>query len=147
MIYENSKQNKQKFYIAYQTEIVPIYETDDDGFIKYIIVDGKAVPITTGEYEMGYSYPKVIYGNISLSGGETVPVEYGLDASKYDAKLQGVNDNEITETCLIWHKSPLVWKDRAKTIIDPNSADYRVTRVSPSLNEDKYLLNRIVKNG
>lgn len=139
--------NKQKLYISNQTGMIPIYEKDDEGNIKYVIVDGMSVPITTGEYEMGYSYPREVFGNIALSGGETIPVEYGLDVSRYDAKLQGVDDDTITETSLIWHKSPLVWKDRVKTIIDPNSADYRVTRVSPSLNEDKYLLTRIAKNG
>lgn len=139
--------NKQKLYISNQTGLTPVYERDEYGNIKYVVVDGKKVPVETGEYELGYSYPRLVYGNIALSGGETLPVEFGLDVSKYDAKLQGVDDDDITETSLIWHKSPLVYKDKAKTIINPNSADYRVTRVSPSLNEDKYLLTRIVKNG
>lgn len=140
--------NRQKLYVSNKVDKVPIYERDENGDIKYIMVDGKLVPIETGEFEIGYSYPRLIYGNISLSGSEATPVEYGLDISGYDAKLQGVDKpNGITETSLIWHKSPLVWKDRAKTIINPNSADYRVTRVSPSINEDKFLLTKVAKNG
>lgn len=141
--------NKQKIYISNLEGKVPVYETDADGNLKYLTIDGKTVPIETGEYTMGYTYPKQTKGNISLSGGETSTVEFGIDASNYDAVLEGVSEGniEITETSLIWHKSPLVYKDRAKTIIDPNSADYRVTRVSPSLNEQKYLLNKVVKNG
>lgn len=142
--------NKQIIYISNQTGMTPVYEYDEDGNLKYITVDGKPVPITTGEFEMGYSYPVKTLGNIALSGGEVTSVEFGIDISAYDAVLEGVNlldGVKITETSLIWHKSPLVWKDRTKTIIEPNSADYRVTKVSPSLNENKFLLSKVVKRG
>lgn len=142
--------NRQKIYISNQTGMTPVYEYDEDGNLKYITVDGKTVPVTTGEYEMGYSYPVECKANIALSGGEVSNVEFGIDFSAYDAVLEGIDkidDLKITETTLIWHKSPLVWKDRTKTIINPNSADYRVTRVSPSLNEQKFLLQKVNKNG
>lgn len=129
--------------------MTPVYEYDEDGNLKYITVDGKTVPVTTGEYEMGYSYPVECKANIALSGGEVSNVEFGIDFSAYDAVLEGIDKIDglkITETTLIWHKSPLVWKDRTKTIINPNSADYRVTRVSPSLNEQKFLLQKVNKN-
>lgn len=139
--------NKQTLYFANQIGMTPIYERDEDGNIKYIEVDGEQVPIETGDYEMTYTKPQEIKGNIALSGGEISVVEFGIDASSYDAVLV-VNKDEpiLTETSLIWHKSKLVYKDMAKTEIEPNSADYRVTRVSPSINVSKYLLQKAVKS-
>ena len=138
--------NKQKMYYALQSGEVPIYETDEDGNIKYITIDGEQVPVETGEYELGYSEPIEFFGNIALSGGDSEVVEYGIDTSAYDATL--VTDKgavPLTETSLIWFQSEVGYKDTAKTIVDGNTADYRVLAVKPSLNEDKYILGKLTK--
>lgn len=140
-------QNKRNLYYSLQTEEVPIYETDDDGNIIYITVDGVSVPVETGETELGYSNPVPFKGNISMSsGGESQPVEYGIDISAYDAVLVMQKDAiPVTETSLIWFESEPRFKDVNKTIVEPKSADYKVLSVKPSLNEDKYILGHLVK--
>lgn len=138
--------NKQKMYYALQSGEVPIYEIDEDGNIKYITIDGEQVPVETGEYELGYSEPVEFFGNIALSGGDSEVVEYGIDTSAYDATL--VTDKgavPLTETSLIWFQSEVGYKDTAKTIVDGNTADYRVLSVKPSLNEAKYILGKLTK--
>lgn len=138
--------NKQKMHYALQIGEVPIYETDEDGNIKYITIDGEQVPVETGEYELGYSEPVEFFGNIALSGGDSEVVEYGIDTSAYDATL--VTDKgavPITETSLIWFQSEVGYKDTDKMIVDGNTADYRVLAVKPNLNEAKYILGKLTK--
>lgn len=140
------QKNKQEMYYALQVGEVPIYEYDEDGNIKYITIDGKQVPVETGEYELGYSEPVAFFGNIALSGGDSEVVEYGIDTSAYDATL--VTDKgavPLTETSLIWFESEVGYKDTDKTIVDGNTADYRVLAVKPSLNEAKFILGKLTK--
>lgn len=138
--------NKQKMYYALQSGEVPIYETDEDGNIKYITIDGEQVPVETGEYELGYSEPVEFFGNIALSGGDSEVVEYGIDTSAYDATLvTNKGAVPLTETSLIWFQSEVGYKDTAKAIVDGNTADYRVLAVKPSLNEAKYILGKLTK--
>lgn len=125
---------------------VPIYERDENGDIVYIEVDGQKIPVETGEYETGYSAPVDFMGNISMSGGEAEAKEFGMDIGDFDAVIVLEKDAvPITETSIIWHTSPVKYKDEQNTIVDSKSADYVVKRVSPSLNFTKVLLQRIVK--
>lgn len=139
--------NKQVLYYSNQTnEKTPIYATNPDGTIKTVNVDGVTTNVITGYKDKGYTLPQRFEGNIALSGGEVVNVDFGVDASAYDAVLV-VNKGEldITETSFIWTESQPRYKDANNTVVDPYSADYRVTRVSPSLNESRYLLSKVVK--
>lgn len=136
----------QPMKYALQDGEIPVYQTDEDGNIIYIEVDGQKVPVETGEYTTGYSSPVDFEGNISMSGGEAEAKEYGLDVSDFDAVLvleKGVVP--LTETSILWHTSPVKYKDENNTIVDDKSADYAVKRVSDSLNFTKVLLKRIVK--
>ena len=139
--------NKQAMKYSLQGERVPIYETDENGnIIYYTDSDGNKIPIETGEYTTGYSQPVSFFGNIAMSGGEVDSVEFGIDVSGYDATL--VVDKgmiPIDETSLIWHTSEVEYKDEEKTIVDENTADYKVIAVKPSLNTIKYILGRITK--
>lgn len=157
--------NKQKMYYSLLNEEKPVYEMDiyflypmnnlypnASTFpgavkqIKYIEIDGVQVPVETGNVELVYDIPIFFKGNITMSGGESNIVEYGIDKSEYDAIIIMQNGElPITETSLIWLESPVVYKDVENKIVDANSADYRVKKVSPSLNQTKYLLERIVK--
>lgn len=133
--------NKQKMFYSNQLGEIPIYEKDEDGNIKTIEIDGELIPVETGEYEMLYSDPVEFYGNIALSGGESTNVEFGVDISNYDGILI-VNKNllDLSETSVIWYKTEIDFDD-----VNPNEADYRVSKVVPSINGDKFLLQRIVK--
>lgn len=139
--------NKQKLHYSLQNGQMPIYATDESGnIIYYTDSDGNKIPLETGEYTIGYSKPVSFLGNIAMSGGEVDSVEFGIDVSEYDATL--VVDKgtiPIDETSLIWHTSEVGYKDAEKTIVDGNTADYKVVAVKPSLNTIKYILGRITK--
>ena len=139
--------NKQSMKYSLQGEKVPIYETDENGnIIYYEDSNGNKIPMETGEYTTGYSQPVSFLGNIAMSGVEVDSVEFGIDVSGYDATL--VVDKgmiPIDETSLIWHTSEVGYKDAEKTIVDGNTADYKVLSVKPSLNATKYILGRITK--
>lgn len=140
------RKNMQPMKYSLQDGRVPIYETDENGDIVYIEVDGEKIPVETGEYETGYSAPVDFMGNISMSGGEAEAKEFGMDIGDFDAVIVLEKDAvPITETSIIWHTSPVKYKDEQNTIVDSKSADYAVKRVSPSLNFTKVLLQRIVK--
>ena len=140
------RKNMQPMKYSLQDGRVPIYERDENGDIVYIEVDGKKIPVETGEYETGYSSPVDFMGNISMSGGEAEAKEFGMDIGDFDAVIVLEKDAvPLTETSIIWHTSPVKYKDEQNTIVDSKSADYAVKRVSPSLNFTKVLLQRIVK--
>lgn len=140
------RKNMQPMKYSLQDGRVPIYERDENGDIVYIEVDGEKIPVETGEYETGYSTPVDFMGNISMSGGEAEAKEFGMDIGDFDAVIVLEKDAvPLTETSIIWHTSPVKYKDEQNTIVDSKSADYAVKRVSPSLNFTKVLLQRIVK--
>lgn len=140
------RKNMQPMKYSLQDGRVPIYKRDENGDIVYIEVDGEKIPVKTGEYETGYSAPVDFMGNISMSGGEAEAKEFGMDIGDFDAVIVLEKDAvPITETSIIWHTSPVKYKDEQNTIVDSKSADYAVKRVSPSLNFTKVLLQRIVK--
>lgn len=132
------KKNTQKMYYANQDRVVPIYEYYEDE-------DGNMIPLDTGETKLVYGEPIEFKGNISLSnGGEVEVQEYGLSQADYSAILiTSKNTLPITETSLIWYEN------EPKKDIDGNtdefSADYRVVKVSDSLNVSKYALQKVVK--
>lgn len=129
--------NKQKMYYANQDKTVPIYET-------YTDEDGNEYQLDTGETKLVYGEPKEFYGNISMSGGEAEAQEFGLNLSDYSAiLLVSKNALPITETSLIWHTTKPTKDSEDNT--DEYSADYRIVKISPSLNFDKYVLKKVVK--
>lgn len=138
--------NKQKMYYSLQTEEIPVYETDDDGNIIYIDVDGESIPVSTGDTELGYSEPVEMFANISFGTTETTTQEFGVDVSDYDAiVVYGKGKYPLTETALIWFESEPKYKDGYKTIIDGDSADYKVVSVRNTLNEGKAILKHLAK--
>lgn len=138
--------NKQKMYYSLQTEEIPVYETDDDGNIIYIDVDGESIPVSTGDTELGYSEPVEMRANISFGTTETTTQEFGVDVSDYDAiVVYGKGKYPLTETALIWFESEPRYKDYSETIIDGDSADYKVVSVRNTLNEGKAILKHLAK--
>lgn len=131
------KKNKRKAYYALMIE----KQAEKSG--ETIIVDGEEVSIDEGDYGISYTAPVGFTANISFSSGDTQDVEFGIDASGYDAiivtELQAL---PITETSLIWFETepPLVANDGS-------TADYSVVAARSSLNQTKAILKRRVKNG
>lgn len=122
------------------------YEDSDGNIIYYLDENGNKIPSETGEYEIGYSNPADFLSSIAMSGGEAEAVEFGLNTSDYEAILlceKGVYP--ITEGSLIWAKSEVGYKDTGNTVVDGNTADYSVIKVSESLNFVKYVLKAVVK--
>ena len=141
------QQNKQKMFYALQIGQVPIYETDENGnIIYYQDSEGNKIPLETGETEIGYTDAIQFFGNISMSSGEREALEFGIDLSDYDATLVvDKNAIPITETSLIWFESEVGYKDNLQTVIDPNTADYKVLAVKPSINTSKFILGKLPK--
>lgn len=151
--------NQQKMRYAIQIGEVPIYNRDENGEIIYesyedsegnIIYilddDGNKIPQETGEYEIGYSNVVEFLSSIAMSGGEAEAQEFGLSISDYNATLLcEKNAVPIVEGSLIWTKSEVGYKDAGNTVVDGNTADYRVIKVSESLNFVKYVLKALVK--
>lgn len=139
--------NKQKMYYSLLSEHIPIYETDSEGnIIYYEDSEGNKIPIETGENEEGYREAVEFYGNITMSGGETEAVEFGLNIGDYQAVLITNKDEiPIDETSIIWLRSDIDYKDTEETLLDPRSADFEVLAVKPSLNNVKYVLKAITK--
>lgn len=129
--------NKQVMYYANTIGQVPIYEeyTDSDG-ITYIL--------ETGETKIGYGEPIEFFGNLSMSGGESEAVEFGLDLSQYSAiVVLPKNYIDVNETSRIWHDTEP--KRDIGGNVDGDSADYRIVKISKSLNFDKLVLQKVVK--
>jgi len=106
------------------------------------VIDG--VERKTGETKIEYSYPTPFKVNFSLSGGDARTVEYGIDLSQYDAVIVcNKGTVPITETSLIWKDTKPTFKGDK---VDPASADYKVVKCVKSLNHDKYILKKLVKN-
>lgn len=131
--------NKQKMKYALLDKQIPI-------LTEYVDEDGNSYQIETGNYELGYSLPVSFYANISFSNGESKTEEYGVDIGDYDAVMVlGLNEIPITETSLIWFKSEVGYKDTAETIVDGDTADFKVVAIKPSLNQMKVILKAITK--
>lgn len=134
------RKNKQKLkYSLYKGRTLD-YERDKKGNIVYG-EDGK--PILSGNNINFYDLPVDFLGNISFASGEVVAEAYGLSTSDYDSKIvMAKGAIPIDETSLIFYESePVIVGDR----VDPNSADFRVIKVQPSLGYVVYLLRRINK--
>ena len=138
-------QNKQKLYYALLDNVVPIYETDDDGnIIYYEDEEGNKIPLETGDTKIIYSKPIEFYGNIAMSGGEVEVQEFGLNLADFEAILVlDKNTLPLTETRLIWQNTKPKFNQDEK--LDENSADYKIVKINSSNNYDKYVLSRVVK--
>lgn len=138
--------NKRKMFYAQYLGKTPEYETDINGnlIVVYTEKDGTVHYKETGNMIDSYSKPVEFYGNISLSGGQSVSTEYGFDISKYSAVLVMPKGSlPLTETSLIWFENAPISLPTGNA--DSKSADYRVVKVSPSINIDKYILQKVVK--
>lgn len=142
--------NKQKLYYALLTDEVPIYELDDQGnkIVDYTDpVTGDVYYVETGVKEPLYSQAVAFNGNIALSGSDVSRQEFGISDDKYEAVLVVTKGLlPITETSLLWYQTtPTTKIVDEKTYANEATADYKVLKIIPSLNVDRYILAKVVK--
>lgn len=153
------RKNSQRMYYALQIGEVPIPARDNDGNIIYqsytdsdgneiffLDENGNKKPYETGETQIIYGTPQEFDANIAESGGEAEAQTFGLSVADYEAvALYEKGVYPIVEGSLIWTKSEVGYKDTNNEIVDGNTADYSVIKVSESLNFVKYVLKAVVK--
>lgn len=135
--------NKQKMYYSLYLGQEPEYVLDENGMkvVEFVDEEGNVYYEETGNYIDVYSQPVIFYGNIAMSGGESEAVEFGLNLGDYEAVLlMDKNTLPIDETSLIWHKN-----EPTEVVVKKEHADYTIVKLSPSLNQDKYVLKAVVK--
>lgn len=167
------RKNQNLLKYSNQAALVPAFETDEDGNIKfetYIDDDGNEFPILdadgnripvfsqSGGTETLYEPPTDFLASISMSGGEAESVEYGISVVDYAAIV--ITEKSLvplTEGSLIWFQSNPQYISEEPIYITVNdeeisgmfakrtSADYFVARVSDSLHFTKYILKAINK--
>ena len=138
------RRNQQSLYYALFKEEVPEYKRDKDG---NLIIDGydgiDPIYRETGRTIPKYYDPVKFKSSISFGGSEVDLTPYGISNGDYDATLvlrKGIIP--VEETSLIWYETEPVFIDGE---VDSASADFRVVKIVPSLNEKRYVLKRIVK--
>lgn len=154
------KRNKVKMYYALLLGDAPTYILDENGNpeVGYIDDEGTVHYLETGDSKPTYSTAEEFHANISMSGSEAEAKEYGLSIADYEAVL-AYNKNEFPfkEGDLIWYESEVQnqYAEEVEIDLDGNkvmttapvdvSADYRVLKISNSLNQTKAILKAINK--
>lgn len=142
------KKNKQKLYYALLVGESPNYVLDEHGnkIVDYEI-GGVTYYKESGSKILLYSEPVAFNGNIALSGSDVTRQEFGISEDKYEAVLvTNKGQLPITETSLLWYQTtPSTKTIDSQTYADDATADYKVLRVIPSLNNDRYILAKVVK--
>lgn len=116
------KKNKQKLYYATYSDEVPVYETDEDGKIKYTEVDGELSPIPIGTMA-GYNEPVIFYANISAGKGDVQADVFGSSVD-YSRTISTCDmDCPITKLTRIWIGCEPQYKDGC---VNADSANYEV---------------------
>ena len=155
------RENKTDMKFASYIANAPIFETDEDGNIKYFVdMEKNRYPMDTGEYADAYGNVTDMSANISMSGGDAEPVEYGLSVSDYQAVLvTDRNAYTLKEGDYIWVYSqvqyeyngeevelPVKGGDKVITkVVKVETADYQVMKKSDSLNFTKFILKAVNK--
>lgn len=168
------RKNQSRLQYSLQEAVVPAFEMDDDGNIKfetYVDDDGNEFPILDengnripvfqqpfGTFDALYGEPVPFLASISMSGGEAESVEYGLSVESYSAVvITEHNAVPLTEGALIWFQSEPEYisedpihitvndKEISGRFAKKTSADFLVLKKSPSKNFDKYILGAVNK--
>nr|DAH34162.1 MAG TPA: hypothetical protein [Caudoviricetes sp.] len=136
--------NKQKMLYSLPNGRGPVYELDENGDVKYIVIDGESVPVITGETETAYEEPVKFFANISNKLSEALMKEFGIDQSTNYVQIASDKGRlPLTVGSLVWKKSSVAHKNLRP---DPKSADYKVIGVADEgLTVDLFLLQKNVK--
>lgn len=135
--------NKRKLYYSNLVGTTPVYKLDSQGNKIVAYTDTSTTPPTIYYEELGYkenvySTPAEYYGNIVITGGDSLEAEFGVSLANYSAVLVVDKGSlPITETSLVWFEST--------PNTNADNYDYTVGKVVPGLDSDRFLLNKVVK--
>lgn len=166
------RKNQSLLKYSNQAAVVPAFETDENGNIKfwsyidddgneffYEDTDGNKIPMFADSgTETLYGEPVNFMASIAMSGGEAESVEYGLSITEYEAvAIVQRGTVPLTEGSLIWFQSEPEYISEEPIHILVNdeeisgmfakrtSADFSVKKAVPSKNFDKYILGAVNK--
>ena len=166
------RKNQSLLKYSNQAAIVPAFETDENGNIKfwsyidddgneffYEDMDGNKIPMFADSgTETLYGEPVNFMASIAMSGGEAESVEYGLSITEYEAvAIVQRGTVPLTEGSLIWFQSEPEYISEEPIHILVNdeeisgkfakrtSADFFVKKIVPSQHFDKYILGAVNK--
>lgn len=166
------RKNQSLLKYSNQAAIVPAFETDENGNIKfwsyidddgneffYEDADGNKIPMFADSgTETLYGEPVNFMASIAMSGGEAESVEYGLSITEYEAvAIVQRGTVPLTEGSLIWFQSKPEYISEEPIHILVNdeeisgmfakrtSADFFVKKIVPSQHFDKYILGAVNK--
>lgn len=137
------RKNKQILYYAKYIGQEELPSLDENGNPIYDEIDGEQVQRMSGIWKPTYGTPVMFYGNIHGSGiGEAIARAYGISLAEFECVmvLRKHEYDEIDEQTLIWYKNPPKIVDG---VVDYESADYKVKRTPPCLDEKLYVLGRL----
>lgn len=140
--------NKQKMFYSIPTgNTIPVYERDENGQIKHMIIDGELVPVESGESEPEYSEPVIFKNGISGQLSKSIIKAFGIDDSSTYAQMDCMaNEYPLKKGAYIWKKNKIGYKDAENKIVDTATADYIVENVlDEGVNVWTYLLKRTLK--
>lgn len=138
------KRDKQVMYYSLFTESTVEYQTDDDGNIEFIDVDGELVPITLGEIKSHYGEPTRFKSSINSKLNPLRMKAWGVDQSSIWSEILVRKDYlPLQVGSLVWRESKVEWEDEARKIPMASSADYTVMGImTEDLHTDSFLLQR-----
>lgn len=166
------RKNQSLLKYSNQAAIVPAFETDENGNIKfwsyidddgneffYEDTDGNKIPMFADSgTETLYGEPVNFMASIAMSGGEAESVEYGISVVDYAAII--ITEKSLvplTEGSLIWFQSKPEYISEEPIHILVNdeeisgkfakrtSSDFFVKKIVPSQHFDKYILGAVNK--
>lgn len=151
---ETLRINKRKFYFATQRGTATVYSGE-----TYTDSEGETYYLEDGENKIVYSEPIPFMANKNDSRGDAEATEFGLAITDYEAVLvfpKGAY--HIPKGSIIWTDSVVEYENGGEEVsieIDgetstqrlpvETSADYRVIKVSDSLNVTRLVLKAINK--
>lgn len=166
------RKNQSLLKYSNQAAIVPAFEMDENGNIKfwsyidddgneffYEDADGNKIPMFADSgTETLYGEPVNFMASIAMSGGEAESVEYGLSITEYEAvAIVQRGTVPLTEGSLIWFQSEPEYISEEPIHITVNdkeisgkfakrtSSDFFVKKIVPSQHFDKYILGAVNK--
>lgn len=121
-----------------------VYQTDENGNVKTITVDGVEVPIKKG-VRSGYTEVQEFKAVITNKLAEIIIQEFGIDDSTNYAQITAKKGYlKLKKGGRVWKKSEVAYTD--DETIDENSADYICKGVADEgIDFDLFLLQKIIK--
>lgn len=115
---------KQRMYYSLKGKPQPIYETDKDGNIIYLIIGGEQVPKETGETTSGYGKPVEFFNSIGGQLSQADVEAFGIQDTTVATMTYKRDQYPFQVGTLIWKNTPVGYTDNGD--IDIDTADYKV---------------------